>query len=321
MGSDEVDQEVTADRQGDAVPGLEEPDQTWQYREIAEGAGKVRALYAERALRLHRDSVLGILLREAEALNRDWESGRSGTGDIRRLVSAGHANRIIHVLDQVGCEPGAEEALRRIAGNVDLAGRQQSQGKDALWELELFVNCRTRGVEVAIVDPPDLVLRLSLGELGVACKKIYSENGVEAQIRKGGKQLAPYKGVGLIALNLDDLLPADAILRAENIDGAGKILAATIDQFVDRHGRVLQRAVLERRCDGFLLSAHTQADIVGSRVRFNNYSHTTVWTVETAATESRARIEEFGRLMGARELALGPAAASTPDGVDHQRLP
>jgi hypothetical protein len=309
MGSDQEHEPVQT-LVADGV-GFEEPDRTWRYREVADGAARVRELYRERGIRLHRDSALGRLLREAEALNRDWESGRSGPGDMRRLVAAAHANRIICVLDVVGREPDAQEALRRIAANVDLAGRDQSQGKDALWELELLVKCRARGVDAALVDPPDLVVRVSLGELGIACKKIYSERGVGAQIRKGGKQLGPYGGAGLIALNLDDLLPEDVILRAANIADAGRVLAAFIDEFIARHGRAMQQSVLESKCDGLLLSAHTQADITGSRVRLNNYAHSTLWTVETASQQSHARIQEFGRLMGAPELGVLPTAAAS----------
>ncbi|NMM11912.1 MAG: hypothetical protein HHJ17_00005 [Rhodoferax sp.] len=191
------------------------PDSVSTYSEVAVRGQALRSMLSKKNIRIHRDSALGVLLRDADSLAKDWEeSGASGKG-IQRLLSAAHVNRISEAILMVGDEPGAAEALRRIAGSdMDLSGRSLSHGKNALWELDLLSFLRRHSVVAELVDPPDIVCRFPFGEYAIACKKVYSEKGVEAQMRKGVKQLIPFGGVGLVAFNLDDLAPERATLMA-----------------------------------------------------------------------------------------------------------
>ncbi|MDR7009671.1 hypothetical protein [Paraburkholderia strydomiana] len=122
---------------------------------------------------------------------------------------------------------------------MDLSKRPPSQGKDALWELNLLALFRRLGVQAKLLDPPDIVANFGFGEYPIACKKIYSEKGVEAQMRKGAKQLAPYQGGGLVALNIDDLIPEDVLLKTESAATAGGYLDRLNMSFIERHQMVL----------------------------------------------------------------------------------
>lgn len=276
------------------MPRTEPPVRVSTYAEIAALASAVRPTLAAAGVRFHRDSPLGNLVREAEALARDWEAGRSD-GGMRRLVDAAHAHRIAQAVASIADEPDARECLRRIAGNdVDLSRRSPSQGKDAFAELDLLTFLRGRGIG-AKLDEPDIVIPLLGGAYPIACKKVYSEKGVEAQMRKGVKQLAPFGGCGLVAFNLDDLVPADVLLRSRSPAEAGDFLAAVNQSFIDRNQARLQRFVADGGCDGVLVSTSVLTDLVDSRPRFNLYNVATVWTLQEATPAIHVRIAALAR--------------------------
>jgi hypothetical protein len=248
---------------------------------------------AERNVRFHRDSALGRLLRDAESLAREWDEGNR-TQEFRRLVNAAHANRIAETILAVRDDADAQQCLSRIAGNdMNLSGRARSQGKDHLWELDLLYALRRLGFSAKLVDPPDIVIDLCISPFPVACKKIYSEKGVEAQLRKGVKQLAQHGRGGLVALNIDDLVPDDTILQSWGQREASDFLNKFNEAFVERHRLTLQRFVKDRRCDGILISTSVLADLENSKPRFNQVTESMVWTLDSVPPETVARIAEL----------------------------
>jgi hypothetical protein len=225
----------------------------WTYREVADRSEAVRAELERRKIRLHRDSALGTLLREAEALAREWDEG-TDHGGIRRLMSAAHANRVAETVLTIAGEPGAEECLRRMAGNdMNLSERGPSRGKDALWELDLLSFLRRRSIETVLREP-DIVANFGIGDYPIACKKVYSERGVETQMRKGVHQMSAFGGAGLVAFNIDDLVPADVLMKSPTSLEATNYLAGLNRYFIDRHQRHIQRFVTEQRCDGIIVA-------------------------------------------------------------------
>ncbi|MFM0327712.1 hypothetical protein [Caballeronia glebae] len=261
------------------------------YADVAARVQDCKAYLTDQRIVVHRDSALNMLFRDAESLARDWANGVA-EGDIRRLINTAHANRIAEAILLLRDEAEIQEVLRRIArNNVDLSKRPPSQGKDALWELNLLALLRRLGVQAKLLDPPDIVANFEFGKYPIACKKIYSERGVEAQMRKGAKQLAPYQGGGLVALNIDDLIPEDVLLRSESAATAGAFLDRLNMSFIERHQIVLQRFVLEGKCDGVLVSTTALSDITnGDRTRFNTFTQSTLWTVNEADPRAIARI-------------------------------
>lgn len=155
-------------------------------------------------------------------------------------------------------DPNAQQCLARIAGNdMNLSGRAISQGKDHLWELDLIYALRRHGFSAQLVDPPDIVVDLAGAPFPIACKKVYSEKGVQAQMRKGADQLKGQGGAGLVAINIDDLVPNDTILASASRAEVSDFLAKFNGDFVERHRLVLQRFVKKGRCDGILVSTAT----------------------------------------------------------------
>lgn len=261
------------------------------YREISDRADQVRGIFESRGVRLHRDSSLGKILRVANDLAMSWEKG-DRSGSIYGILAAAQANRVAEAVIAAAGEPNALESLRRIAGNpMDLMGRALSQGKDHLWELELRAILRRRGVSVQLRDPPDIVADVAGTSVPIACKKVYSEKGVEAQIRKGVKQVEAYGAGGLVALNIDDLLPADSILKQRDHALASAWLGAFVSEFIERHRLVFQRPVAQARCDGILVSATCVCDLEEGAPRFTTVTNTTLWSLQTLKPEARVRFE------------------------------
>jgi hypothetical protein len=260
------------------------------YADVSARADAVRALYASRELKLHRDSSLGKLLRAANALSASWKEGERA-GSIDAIMAASHANRISEAVLALADDPAAEQSLRRIAAHdMDLAKRMNSHGKNHLWELELCHFLRKRGVEANLVDPPDIVAQLGGQAIPIACKKIYSEKGVEAQMRKGVQQIAASGDGGFVALNIDDLAQENAVLNASDPEAASEFLFSLNMAFVERHRWTLQKFVSAGRCDGVIVSTSAVCDLKSGAPRFTTVAEATVWTLDSIAERPRARI-------------------------------
>lgn len=250
------------------------------YEEIAAKGRSVRCLLTELGIHLHRDSALSLLLREADRVAQDFEHGRE-LHSTDGLLRAAHANRVTSAILEVGRDPGARQCLRRMTGGtMDLAERTSSQGKDALWEIELAEKLRKLGF-AAELSEPDIVLDVGGERYPVSCKKIYSERGVEAQMRKAVHQLARFGAAGLVAFNIDDLTPARSVFVSANARVAGDRLAELNRTFIDRNQRVLERFVADSRCHGVLVTTNVVADLTSTRPRLNSFSQTTIWTLAT----------------------------------------
>ncbi|MFM0520651.1 hypothetical protein PQR08_24795 [Caballeronia jiangsuensis] len=172
------------------------PDPSYRKSTYADVAARVqacKAYLAGRRISLHRDSALNVLFVDAESLARDWAAGVS-SGDIRRLVNTAHANRIVEAILLLQDEAEIHEALRRIAGNdMDLSKRPPSQGKDALWELNLLAFLRRLGVQARLLDPPRHRRELWLRRLSDRLQEnIFGERrrSADAQRRKAARDLS-----------------------------------------------------------------------------------------------------------------------------------
>ncbi|MGE8454444.1 MAG: hypothetical protein ACN6OP_28305 [Pseudomonadales bacterium] len=119
-------------------------------------------------------------------------------------------------------------------------------------------------------------------------------------MRKGARQLLPFQGHGLIALNLDDLAPAETLLRSESKDTASAYLDQFNLNFVERHLRVLQRFVMDGKCDGILVSTTTPSDIQRSQTRLNTFTQTALWTLNEIGLGARLRIDTVGQAITQR---------------------
>lgn len=279
--------------------GLERSARVQTYAQVAETVQRVQAGIEARGWKCRRNSALGFLFQKAQLLIEQWEAPTDGQ-DILTLMQADEAVRIAQAVEAVLDVPEAEEAVRRITkSDMHLSTRQPSQGKDALWELDLHLFLLHRQVPVRMREPPDLAVMLPglLGEYGVACKKVYSEASVAKQLQKGCRQLRAMGAPGVVAFNLDDITPQRSILVQPTRLATSDFLHARNIAFMERHRLVLQEAVMSGGCDAILLATAAQADIEGMSPRFNRFTEFTLWTVNEAGAGSHVRIAALRRLI------------------------
>lgn len=273
--------------------------QVTTYEQIAERAGRVRALLARLGIEFHRDSAFSKMLREAEKLDADWKAKRSGS--IRNLVNAATAQRILEAMLGSELDPGSVECFKRIAkSEMDLSFREKSKGKDVLWELDLAAAMKQKGLSVQLVDPPDIVLDIRGTGYPIACKKTYTEAGAESQVRRGAQQLDKFGVPGLVALNLDDLVPEDSILESKTSEGASEYLDAFNKTFIEKNRQKFERFIAAGRCDGILVSTTTISDLADASTRFNIITETTLWTLANIKSATSDRLAYLANAMGAR---------------------
>lgn len=262
------------------------------YELIAQRVRLVREVLIERNIRVRSGSSLSQFLSQAEILDQQWHDGTATSIEVLR--DAAHVNRLALAVLALRDDPAIKEPLHRMASNVMMPDtRQQSRGKDALWEIVLLAHLRDIGVEARFEDPPDIVVMLDGVDYPIACKKVWTERGVKEHIRKASKQLRRFGNGGVIALNLDDLVPPGKLLRHDDRESAGSFLDQFNLGFIERHRSVLQQAVMDGHCDGVWVSVCTATDLVAEKTRFNLYTQTAIWHLSDASEASKARLLRF----------------------------
>jgi hypothetical protein len=282
--------------------GQDRSDRVQTYAQVRSTVDRVQAAIEQRGFRCRPNSALGSLFQKARLLDEQWQA-QTDAQDILTLMQADDAVRIAQAVEQVLDDPLATEPIRRITkSDMRLTTRQPSQGKDALWELDLLAFLRRRGVPARIQEPPDLAVTLPglLGDYGFACKKVYGEDSVASQLRKGCNQLRSMQSPGVVAFNLDDLTPERSLLVQPTRQAANDNLHEINIAFMRRHQQEFQDAVLAERCDGVLLATTAQADVEGMSPRFNRVTELTLWTVDGASPGAQMRIAALQRLIEVR---------------------
>lgn len=261
------------------------------YEEIAAKALLVREVLEQRNVKVRAGSALSQLLNQAEILRRAWVD--QVEPDPRVLWEAGYVNRLADAITYLPDEPGIQEALKRMAGSVmQPDDRSTSQGKDALWEVVLLADLKKSGL-TGVAAEPDILVDIGSGFYPIACKKIWSERSVKKRVSHAAKQLAPFKNGGVIALNLDDLVPVGKVIAQPNKALAKQLLIDFNLAFIDRHRSVLQDAILAGKCDGFLISTTALAVLPQEETSLYLVSQTSLWHVKEAAPDACERFLEF----------------------------
>lgn len=281
-----------------SVPPSNRPDYVATYAEVVDKANRVKTLLELRQIRLNPASVLGQLMKKAETLSSEWELGERKPGWQDRLFAALHVNRISSAVLGVGEDPGAQEALKRVASNdMNLPMHDQSQGKDAFFEIELADYLSRHGM-TAVLAEPDILIQLETGDYPIACKKINSVANLEGQLRKGARQLRPFNGAGLIALNVDLLVPENSILVKETAAQANAELIGLIDEFREANRLILQKPVAAKECDGILFTITAMTHVEQMRPQVSYYTQTDFWTLRDANAEGQTRAFTFAKTLG-----------------------
>lgn len=241
------------------------PQLTASFVDALKKVDSVLATLRDYDIKVSPGSSVGSLFAKVRQLN-EQHAKSPGCYDPKKFFASIEALWIAEALEMAIELPGAREAIRRIVGSeMDLSGRKQSQGKDALWELDLFRRLKLGGA-IARFEEPDLVVPFDdgLGDYGVACKKIYSESGFSGALEYGCSQLKKAGLPGVVAFNLDDLMEAKAMLHAPTKEVFLAEVKRRAEGFITRHVTDIQRAIKRNGCDGVMLSISIVYEIPNS---------------------------------------------------------
>ena len=176
--------------------------------------------------------------------------------------------------------PGIARELRRLtSGTLDNLDRNRSIAKDALWELEMLAYVRSCGVSAELAEPPDLMMALPAAEIGVACKRMYSVKNFSKVLSEGVQQINASGHAGLIAVNLDELLPARQMLKLKDADHLGRTLIEFNHAFMKDNERRFQKYLLNERLVGALVAHSTVAQLTNDSSPFTFGRQVTLWVV------------------------------------------
>jgi hypothetical protein len=180
-----------------------------QISEIAKDATAIKDLYAKHSVRLRPQSGLAQLISAAHEIADDLGSGR-GKSRWSAVLLVVQLLRLAkpEVVSILAESANSAEILGRLTqGSLDAFDKERSPAKDALWELEFCAWLRATGLEARLAKP-DGSLAIKGRRVGIECKRLYSEAGVEKVLSKARKQIRESSDLGIIALDLEDLYPA-----------------------------------------------------------------------------------------------------------------
>lgn len=249
------------------------------YLDIKGKALELERLYAEAGVNIPNGPGINLLVQSAKDLSDAWLTGRADDLAKDVLWNAIHLSRVADACLAIRGELHAQTGyLRRLAnGSLNLLSRHRSEAKDILWELELLKFLRAHGIEARLEEPPDIVATFGGAALAIACKKLYSENNVEKVLSNGVAQIESVYDYGIVAMNLDDLLPPDVLLVRDDEEHALGALNEQNVAFLQRHERSLRKYLVGGRILSTFVSTAALADTQSGNIRLNNVRQSTAW--------------------------------------------
>lgn len=269
------------------------------YLSIKERAVAVEQLYAENNVPLASTSDLARLIADAKTLSDSWLMGQAEKHPMTLLFRAGLMDRVADAVLPLRDLPQKKKFLEiLVSGSLDLLERRRSRAKDVLWELELWAILKRRSFDAVLEEPPDIVVKFADSQIGIACKKLYSEKHVQNVLSQGVAQIEPTFDFGIVALNIDDLIPANQILKSPTPEAMGQYIIDLNTRFLAAHERHFRKYLASGRVISVLVSTGVLADVYRARPRFNHARQSSIWTIPGLTSEKNKQLRNFyDRLM------------------------
>ena len=269
------------------------------YLAIKGKACAIEELYLDHGLLLPPTYDLARLIADAKTLSDSWLLNRTNGLPMPLLFRAAHLNRIADaILPLRGVQDCVKYLTALTSGSLDLHGRERSFSKNILWELELWAVLRRRSFDARLCEPPDIVVEFEDAKIGIACKKLYSEKHVQNILSEAVGQIEESFDYGIVAVNLDDLVPANQILRTPDQQTMGEFVNDLNVKFLRRHERHFRKYLASARLLSALVSTTVLADVFTADTRFNNAGQITIWTIPGLSPEKEKQLRRFyGKLM------------------------
>jgi hypothetical protein len=253
----------------------------------------IRNLYKESSIQLNSTSQLYGLLESAEELVDEWASGNSETTNMPLLFKSLHVERISNAIQVLSSEYLREKYLKDLLrGTLNFFEREPSHAKSILWELEVCTKIRKAIPDTQLAEP-DVVVSLQGQEIAIPCKKIFSEKGVPKVLSNAVSQFENLFDFGIVAINIDDLIPADVLLKARTFEELNDKLHSANMIFLANHERHFNKYLSKSRIIAAIASTALVADIRDESPRFNNAHQWAIWTTPELLPAHAKAIEAF----------------------------
>ena len=252
---------------------------TQNYIHIKDKAKAIEQLYRDNNIPLPADCALASLITDAKTLSDAWLMNKPEIANYQLLFRVSSVDRIADAVLPLATVPDRVKYLSVLtSGSLDLLQRDRSTSKDILWELELWARLCQRGLRTTLHEP-DLVVHFEDATVGIACKKFYSDNNVAKVLSEAVGQIEATHDFGILALNLDDLIPGGQILKATTQAAMGKRIEQINHEFLIKHKLHFLRYLKPGRVISALVSTSLLADIPQRKPRFTVASQATIWAV------------------------------------------
>lgn len=266
---------------------------TYSVDDVLTTVCRVEQVLADRGLRVHSGSSLGALFAKVRRLHK---KAKSLDDDQWRplFLRATEGAWIAHAIEAALDDTNAKEAVHRIVrSQMGLTTRQKSLGKDALWELDLYRRIKLGGTAVRF-DEPDLLVSLgaNLGDYAVACKKIYSAQGVPERFEEACDQIREHGRPGIVAFNLDDLLPETEVWAEPDRASLKSRFDAWNKSFISTNEKDFETAVKQGNCDGIVAYTSVIADVPDASPRIGIVRISAIWN-KGASPIAKRRCQKF----------------------------
>lgn len=253
--------------------------ESYTFLSIKERAVELEVLAAEAGLKINQACDLAALIQNAKDVSDSWMLGRWGEITMPKLYDSAHFNRIADALLPLSGTPDFERYLEKLTSSrLDLFARDRSVAKDFLWEAELLSILRRKYIDAEFREP-DIVVNFEDEELGIACKKVHSEKNVEKVFSKGVSQIESGFEYGIVAFNIDDLLPKNYVIKANNQDEAGKLIKQINLKFLHHHERHFRKYLSSGRVISAFVSTSVLVETPEGESKLNNQRQSTLWMI------------------------------------------
>ena len=266
---------------------------TQTYLNIKSKAKAVEQLYLDNGILLPPGCDLASLVNDAKTLSDAWLMDDRTTANPQLLFRVSSFARIADSILPLSSVPNRKKYLTALtSGRLDLMQRELSAAKDILWELELWSSLNSRGMATSLHEP-DLVVHFEDATVGIACKKLYSDNNVAKVLSEGVQQIEATHEFGILAVNIDDLLPGGQILKAATQEAMGEIIQNINLGFLIKQKRHFKRYLQPGRVISAIVSTSLLADLSPNKPAFNSASACTIWTIPGLSPEKQKQLERF----------------------------
>ena len=267
--------------------------QRFKHEEISVNVKGIERIYSDANIRINSSHQLIGLLSDAKELAAEWSMGDIAKTDMNKLFSALHVERIYSGIQLLETENNKEKYLKDLLnGTLNFFERDISHAKSILWELEVFTKIK-KAIPETSLDEPDIVFDIDQFRIAVPCKKVFSEKGVPKVLSNAVSQIENEHEFGIVAINIDDLIPKSVLLKARTFDEAGDRLHTQNMDFLERQERHFLKYLSTSRIVAAIASTSMVTDILDESPKFNNFSQWAIWTIPGLKPNHKKAIDKF----------------------------